>query len=273
MGIFGKTWKINRVAKGSPDVYYQMGGTIINATIDPRITVHSEAGSTQRQLASHKVVEAKPVLDFDMNVRRLDDYIIPYGMPSGEAAVPAHTLYVTDGTEHHDFSSAKVNTCRVRINTTESIRASIQAALKTDAAPSLGTFLYRTEKAMYKDAVTTLTIEGSPITGWKEIEFGVDNKVMQECLGTSIPPSEVEEQEAVYSGHIHRAKPSASKYATAIAGTPQDLVIALTDKQSSPVTKTFTFADALMKTAKIEDRALGLVMERIEWEGSSLVIN
>jgi hypothetical protein len=153
----------------------------------------------------------------------------------------------------------------------ESIKAHIQVALKTDATPSVGTFLYHTDKAMYKDAVTTLTI-GDAITGWSEIEFGVDNKVLQEVLGTDIQPTEVEEQEAVYSGHILRAKPAASKYATAIVGTPQTVVIWLVDNQSSPVTTKFTFADAYLKTAKIEDKALGLVFERIEWEGKSMVI-
>ena len=269
MGIYGKTFKINRY----DTQYNPMGGTILNATLDPRIQTHMEAGTAQRQLASHKVVAAKPVLDFEMNIRRLTDFITSHAMITAEGVVPAHTLYYTDGTESYKFENSKVNTCRISIKTLESVKANIQVALKSHAALSPSTFEFRTEDAMYKDAVTTLNIESAPVTGWSEIEFGVDNKVLQEVLGTDIEPTEVEEQEAVYTGHILRAKPSTSKYTTALDGTVQDIVIALQDNQSSPVTKTFTYANACLKTSKIEIRKLGLDFERIEWEGKSQVIS
>jgi len=271
---FGKNWKINRVAKGTPDVYYQLGGTVLDAHIDPRITVHEEAGSGTRQLVSQQVVAAKPVVEWTQTIRRLDDYITSYAMITAEGAVPAHTLYVTDGAEHHDFSSNKVNSCRISIRQLESIKAALSVFVKTHDVATLDTFLYRTDPAMYKDAVTTLTLNTVAVTKWSEIEFGIDNNVVQEILGTTILPSEVEEGEARYFMRITRGRVGAtSKFGEALSGTEQDFVIALTDNQSSPVTKTFTFADMLLRTARKEDRALGIIMERLEGVGKSMVIS
>lgn len=265
----GINWRINRVATG---VYYQIGGTVLDAIIDPRVTVHEEEGSESRQLASQKPVEAKPMIEWTMNLRRLDDYITNYAMITAEGSVPAHTLYATDGVESHDLGECKVNTCMININVTESIKAKLQVLIKTHAVPSLGTFLYRTEAAMYKDAVTTLTLGGSAVTHWNQIEFGVDNGAYQEVLGTPIMPAEVDVQAAKYSMRITRALNTSSKFATALAGTAQTFVIALQDNQTVPVTKTFTFANMYLTTSRKEDKALGLVMERIEGKGKSLVI-
>jgi len=271
---FGKNWKINRITKDTPDTYYQLGGSILDARIDSRVTVHEEAGSQTRQLVSQEVVAAKPVVEWTQNIRRLTDYITTYAMITAEGTVPAHILYVTDGAEHHDCGGCKVNSCRINIRQLESIKASLSVPFKTHATPSLGTFLYRTEVALYKDAVTALTLNAVAVTKWSEIEFGIDNNVVQEILGTAVLPSEVEEQEARYFMRLTRARVGAtSKFGDALAGTEQDFVIALTDKQSSPVTKTFTFADMYLRTARKEDRALGIIMERLEGVGKSLVIS
>jgi len=269
---FGKNWKINRVVKGTPDVYHELGGSVLNARIDPRVTVYEEVGSGQRQLTAQKAVAAKPLVEWTQNIRRLDDYITTYAMITAEGVVPAHTLYVTDGVEHHDFSLAKVNEVRISIRQLESIKAAISVFGKTHNTPELGTFLYQTEAAMFKDAVTTLTL-GAAVTKWSDIEFGVNNNIIQEILGTTITPSEVEEKEARYFMRITRARVGAtSKFGDALDGTEQDFVIALVDKQTTPVTKTFTFADMVLTTSRIEDRGLGIVYERIEGKGKSLVI-
>lgn len=271
---YGKTWRINRVVKDTPDVYHNLGGTVLDARIDPRVTIHEEVGSGEgRQLSAQKPVAAKPLVEWTQNIRSLTDYLTTYAMITAEGAVPAHTLYVSDGAEHHDFSLAKVNSCRISIRQLETIKAALSVFGKTYLTPTIGTFLASSVKAMYKDAVTTLTLNTTPVTKWSEIEFGVDNTVLQEILGTNIEPAEVEEQEARYTMRITRARVgAASKFGDAIAGTKQDFVIALQDKQGSPVTKTFTFADMYLTSARIEDRELGLVMERIEGKGKSLVI-
>lgn len=271
--IYGKAWKINRVTKGTPDVYSKLGGTVLDARIDPRITIHEEVGSGEgRQISAQKIVAAKPVVEWTMNLRKLTDYITAYAMITAEGAVPAHTLYVTDGSEHHDFSLCKVNSCRITIRQTESIKAALSVFIKTHATATINTFLKNTEAAMYKDAVTTLTLNTDPITKWSEIEFGVDNNVLQEVLGTDITPSEVEEQEARCSMRITRARVGTEgKFAEALAGTVQDFVITLTD--ADELAKTFTFADMYLSVARKEDRGLGIVMERIEGKGKSLVIS
>jgi len=272
---FGKAYKINRVVKGTPDVYHELGGTVLGGRIDPRVTVHEEVGSGEgRQLSAQKAVAVKPIIEWTQNIRRLEDYITTYAMITAEGVVPAHTLYVTDGAEHHDFSLAKVNSCRISIRQTASINAAISVFGKTRAAPTLGTFLYQTDPAMYKNAVTTLTLNTAPVTGWRDIEFGVDNNVVQEVLGTAITPAEVEEQEARYFMRITKARIGAtSKFVDAYSGTVQDFVIALQDGQGTPVTKTFTFADMYLTTARIEDRELGMILHRIEAKGKSLVIS
>jgi len=271
--IFGKNWKVNRVVKGAPDVYYELGGTILDCRLDPRAAIAQEIGSGEGRQITQKVVAVKPVIEWTQNVRRLEDYIIGYAFISGEGAVPAHTLHVSDGTEHHELDGVKVNTCRVRITQTESIRADISALIKTRTElASVGTFKFRTDPAMFKDAVTTLTIGGASVTKWTEIEFAVDNNVLQEVLGTDLTPTEVEEQEARYTGRITRARSGSSLFADALSGTKKDVVIALKDNQSTPVTKTFTFTDALLRTSRIEDRALGIVFERIEWQGNKLTV-
>lgn len=269
MSGYGINWKIGRYLNPT---YYALGGTVLEASLDPRVTVHEEAGSGQRQLASQKAVEAKPTLEWTQNIRRLADYINAYCMPTAEGAIPAHTLHVTDGIEPHELGGVKVNSCMITIKVSDSIKAKISAMIKTHTTASIGTFSEATEAAMYKNAVTSVTLGGGALTQWQQIEFGVDNKVLQETLGNQLMPAEVQEQEALYTMRITRAMNTASRFGLALAGTSQTFVIALTDNQSNPVTKTYTFADMYLTTARKEDRALGLIMEKIEGKGKSLVI-
>jgi len=273
--IYGKAWKINVVVKGTPDIYYPIGGTVLNAKIDARPTIHSEVGSGEgRQISAQKIVAAKPLIEWTMNIRDLEDYILESAMITDEGVVPAHVLYVTDGSEHHDFGLCKVNSCRITIRQLESIKAALSVFIKTHAPLTPETFNFRTFPAMYKNAVTTLTLNTVDVVKWSEIEFGVGNNVLQEILGVDILPSEVEEQEARYSMRITRARVGAtSKFGNALDGTTQDFVIALTDNEETPVTKTFTFADMYLSTTSKEDRGLGIVYERIEGKGKSMVIS
>jgi hypothetical protein len=271
--IFGKTYKINRVVTGTPDVYYQLGGTILEGRYDVRPTVNEEVGSdTGRTLASQKVVAVKPMIDFTMNVRVLADYLTAYAFITANGAVPAHTLYCTDGTETFKLTDAKVDKARITINQNDPIKAAISVLAKAYATATAGTFLFKTDPAMYKDAVTTLTIGGAPVLKWRDIEISVDNNVLQEILGTTIAPAEVEEQEARYEITITRAKPAASLIADAYAGTSKTVVIALVDKQGSPVTKTLTFTDALISTSELQDRELGIIYEKIVCKAKSVTI-
>jgi len=126
---------------------------------------------------------------------------------------------------------------------------------------------------MWKDALTVLTLGGTSITKWQEVEFGVDNKVAQEILGTDILPTEVHEREAVYTGHIVRAVSGTTEIADVLAGTTKTVVLTLTDNQATPVAKTFTFADAYLKTSRVSARGLEMIVERIDWNAKTMVIS
>jgi len=269
--VYGKDYQINVF---TDPTYEALGGTVYEPTLDPNANVVTEVGCGEgaRTIATQKTVEVKPALRWTMNVRRLEDYITSKAFITAEGAVPAHVLAVKIGSEYHKLTGCKVNRCTLSIHQIESIKAQLEVFAKDREVGASWEFAKRTEEAMWKDAVTTFTIEATPVTNWSEIEITVDNKVLQEILGTSIKPSEVGEREAMYSGRILRAVSGTTLIADALAGTKKDIVIALTDQQSTPVTKTFTFADATLRSVPVKVRGLEIVYEEINWEGKSLVI-
>jgi len=258
--IYGKNVKINRQ---SGTTFYQLGGTILDAKYDPRPTVNQEVGSdTGRTLAADKVVSVKPQLEFTMNVRRLVDYLTTYCMITANGAVPAHDMIVTDGSETFKLFSCKADKIRITINQTDPIKAVVTVLALSYGTAATGTFLFRTEAPMYKDAVGTLTLDGT-VVNWKEIEISCDNNVLQEILGSTITPAAVEEQHALFEITITRAKPATSLIGAAYNGTAQTLVIELDDHQTSPVEKILTFTDCFISTSQLEDHELGIVYEKI----------
>lgn len=268
---FGKSFQINRVVTGAPDVYYQMGGTIINATPGVRGDSIREAGTGQRRLALLKSAGVVPQLDFEMNIKRLDDYITSYAMISEEGVVPAHQLYYTDGVDDMGFTECKVDSCRILVRARESVKAEISVLAKDVSAVTLGTFLSRTEEPISWEDVTAISI-GGEVTNWREFAFGVNNNVSAEFLGSGLMPSEVEEAEAFYSGYVLLSRKAASRMNSVKSGSKAIIAIGLEDHQSTPVTTSFTFTDALLKVSTVEVRGLGLELERIEWEGDQLSI-
>jgi len=133
------------------------------------------------------------------------------------------------------------------------------------------TFLYKTEEPiMWTDA--TLNIGGG-VANWREFAFGVNNNVVAEFLGIELTPSDVEELQAEYFGHaIISRLITDSKLTTIKDGTETSIAVTLQDHQTTPVTKTFTFAKAILKSSQVEIPGLGLQIERIEWEAPGLVI-
>lgn len=272
--VYGKDYQINPYVAGTPNTYAPLGGTVYEPTLDPNATIVTEVGCGEgaRTIAAQKIVAVKPALRFTMNLRRLEDYITTKAIITAEGAVPAHNLMVKIGTEYYDLVGWKVNTCRVTIRQMESIKAALEILGKDIITGASWTFEKRTEDAMWKDAVAELKIATTDIANWREVEFGVDNKVLQEILGTAIKPTELGEREAIYTGHILRAHANSSYVPTVMAGTTNDVIVKLTDKQATPVSKTVTFADAYMKTARLTGRGLEMVVERIDWESKSLAI-
>ena len=269
----GKSWRLNRVAKGTPDVYYDLGGYVISA--EPKMPAEAlkSVVTAQRKLGILETALVKPAISFVMDIAVLADYITAYCMVTGEGDVPAHTLYFTDGAENFDFSDAKVTRCELTQRQTEPLRAAIEVLAKSHATPSIGTFLGESVKPMFKTALTTLSISGTAITNWQEFGFGVNNNVAQEFLGTDLMPAEVFEQAAEYFGHILLSRKAASKFGTVKAGTKGNVVIALQDRCLLYITKTFTFTNALLESSVITVRELNLELERIEWAGDALTIS
>ena len=269
---YGDKYKINRFE--SP-AYYGLGGTVMTATIDPDAEIATEVGCGEgtRAIAFRKIAAVRPKISWTQNIRRLVDYITLNALITAEGAVPEHNLAVDEGAGGlHLFTGCKVNTCRITIRQSESIKAALEVLAKARSTQTTWTFVKATDEAMYKTALTTLSIGGVAETKWQEVEFGVDNNVIQEMLGVSILPTEVGERQALYSGHIIRAVAQASLVPDVLTGTPKTIVITLTDNQATPVAKTFTFTNAELRRSQVQARGLDMIIERIEWEGKTMVI-
>ena len=268
---FGKAFKLNRVVSGTPYTHYELGGRIIRAVPTMNGDTYREPVTGTRTLDILKQTGVVPGIDFTMNIKRLEDYITTYAMITAQGAVPAHSLGYTDGYEQNEFAQSKVDRCNIVVRRGESIKAELSVLAEDLDTFSPATFLYHTEKAMmWNDA--TLNIDGS-ITNWREFAFGVNNNVVAEFLGVGLTPSEVEELEALYSGYAIISRKVDSKFATVKEGSDVSIAIALTDHQTSPVTKNFVFADSILKISRVEVAGLGLELERIEWEAPGLVIS
>jgi len=107
---------------------------------------------------------------------------------------------------------------------------------------------------------------------FREVMFRVNNNIMTEYYETGIRPQDVEEGEAAYEASLTVPRRLSSKMASALAGTEEDLIIAIQDNQSVPVTKTFTFANCSLGS-RIEVRGLGLSLEAITLEPDRLTIS
>lgn len=207
-----------------------------------------------------------------MNLKRLADYVIGYAFVSAEGDLPEHELRYTDGVDDMKLTGAKADKCRVSVRSGGRARVSLEAVGKDLASESFGTVSESDDEPIDFTGFTTVNFGGA-IANWKEVEFGVDNGVLAEILGTTLTPSVVESADCLYSGHLIISRAAASKLPQAIAGGTAQLQIAITDNQSTPVTKTFTWAEALYKRVTVEVPGAGLELERIEWESNGLVIS
>jgi len=261
----GKDWAISMGAAS------YMGGIILDADAEQRGRTFSEAGTGQRALATEPMVtEALPVLRFTMNIQRITDYINTKAIIDAEGAVPATTLYTDDGTNDHDLTASKVNTCEVRVRRGESIKAILEVIGKTWGTETYVAGVAREEQPT-DWTKATITI-GSAITNWRMFNMLVNNNVASEFLGTGVTPSDVFERQALYSGRVERSITGARKFDKVSTPTKEDVVIAITDYQSTPVTKTYTFDKAAIKTSRVRVPALNLDIETIEWECGDLDI-
>jgi len=265
----GKDFHLNRFA--TPDTWEALG--IVNPC-EPFVAVEdmTEEGTETRKLSLLEPSLAVPQINPTILLQRFD-YLTTYAMITAEGVVPAHDLRWTDGITFYTLADCKVNTCEVTIPFSGADKAVLGIIGKTldDTvfSPDWASFA---EKPMTRKNVTALSVGSDVISRFVEVAFSVDNRVSAEGRGTGIIPLDVYEKEARYSGRLDLVSTAAALLMDAYSGTRKTVVITLTDRQTSPVSKTFTFTDALLKTSRLRVSGLSRLVERIEWSGDSLTI-
>lgn len=271
MSKTGKDFRLNRWA--DPATWEALG--IINPC-EPFVNlpeIATEEGTETRKLSLLEPMLAVPQINPTILLQRFD-YLTTYAMITAEGVVPAHNLRWTDGITKYTLTDCKVNTCEITVPLTGAIKAALTILAKTlDDTTYTPAWASYTEKPMTRKNVTTLLIGTTDVlTKFMEIAFGVDNRVSAEARGTGITPQDVYEREARYSGRIDVALTSAALLKDVYSGTRKTIEVALQDRQGTPVTKTFTFTDALLKVSRLSVAGLGRIVERVEWDGDSLTI-
>jgi len=270
----GRDFQLNRYYfDGTTEYWYPLG--IVNPC-EPFVDVAElvqEVGTGTRKIQLLEPALVQPQINPTILVQRFA-YLIEYAFRSGEVEVPAHTLKWTDGLTYYTLEGCKVNTCEVTIPFSGAIKAVLNIQAKSlDDTPFTPSWVSWTEEPITKRDVTALTLGGVDILGrFIEVVFRADNRVVSEGRGTGITPQDVYEQEARYSGRIDLALTSAALLKDVYSGTKKTVVITLQDRQTTPVTKTFTFSDVVIKS---RERVEGLrrIIERVEWEGARLTIS
>jgi hypothetical protein len=261
----GKDWKISR-GTGS-----YLGGIVLDADGGTEAQIFSEPGTGQRALATPPIVtQAKPQLRWTMNLQRLADYITAYAIISEEGSVPSHTLYTTEGNNTRDLQDAQINSCELRVNRGESVKAVLEALGSTWGTTYQAGSARAEQPIDWKDV--TFTIDVDEITNWRGLSLSVNNNVQQEWLGTLLTPTVTFERAAEYKGYIERSIAGNDYISDVQLGNTKDIILAIVDHQTSPVTTTFTLADCALNVSRKIVRQLDLILERIEFSGSSLKI-
>jgi len=262
----GKSWKIARYSGTTP---YNVGGI----PTSPKFIKHSahdlEKGTGQRRLVALHATNIYWELAWRMKLQRLD-YIIAYAMPSAEADLTAHNLFFTDGITSRGFTNVLIDKCDIEIAQTGSIHADLVAYGISSEVKSI-TPAYDSDSPMSKASLTTLTVGGVAIPKWTDIRFGVSNNVARVPTGTTDTITELYARDPNYNGRIKFAKTvdPAFGFAEVLKST---IIMALRDNQTVPVTKTFTFTSAAMKSNTVEVQELDLVYETIDWDGDRVTI-
>jgi hypothetical protein len=262
----GSSWKVGRYETTTP---YDLGGIPFDVKVTKHASVTKEAGTGTRKLASIDSSGVYYTIDFKMKVQVLATFINVYCIPTAEGAITAASLYVTNGTTTRGFT-AYCNTCSIDINQTGAIVASIQMVAVANEDKTIS-ITNAAQTPMTKAAVTTLSIGGTTITKWTKISFGVNNNVKVISTGNGVAATEIFAQQAEYSGNITFVQTAALVYGYA-TDVVKDIIITLTDNQSSPVAKTYTFDDARASSNEYNVAELDITYESISWDCDELAI-
>jgi hypothetical protein len=268
MATTGLNWVLGRYSGASP---YAIGGKLASV---PSIEKHGEntltpgTGSRQADLDSTNIFWS---LDFKSKMQILTTYFNAYAMITAEGALPSHSLYTYDGITKRGFTGCLVDKASLEINQTGPIIGSYNVIATGNEDKDL-TITQDTEAVMTKAALTTLTVGGvSKLTKFTSVRMAVDNHVAKQASGTGHSITDAYAKHASYEIDIEIVKTAALTYGydTTRQAT---VVLALTDNQGTPVTKTYTFANMAVRSNAYRVDELGLTFEKINGEGNSVVI-
>lgn len=267
MSTTGKQWVLGTYVDST---LTNFGGIPYGTKIARNATNTKEPGSGQRKLASIDTSGVYYVIDFKLKVTNLSTFIIGKCFVTAEGALPSFNLYGYDGITKKGFTGCLVNTCKLSVGQTGALTADIQVIALATEDKDLTTPL-PTEAPMTKAAVTTLSVGGTSIVKWQKLSFSINNNVEVIATGNGVAMTEIYAQQAEYDGDLTFAKTAELTYGYSTDVT-KDIIITLTDNQSSPSTKTFTFDDARANSNEYSVDELKLTYESITWDGDELAI-
>lgn len=205
-------------------------------------------------------------------VKRFTDYITTYCMITAEGNLPSHNIYVDDGIESRGFTGCYVDKCNISGRQNGVVMADITIKALADEVKDL-TITEATEAPISKAGVSTISFGGAAKTKWTTWNFAVDNHVQVVATGNGVAATEIYAKEATYSGQVQFVKTAGFVFGFGTSVTNSTVVYTIVDNQSSPVTKTFTFASAKFESNEYGPEELDLNYETVTWRGYSLVIS
>jgi len=266
MSTTGKSWKIARYDGVTP---YNIDGIPSAPIITKHVDQEQELGTGQRRMLNLDATNIYWTVNMRMKLLRLDQFIKPYAFVTAEGDLPSFNLYTTDGTTAQGHTGVYVDRCEINVGQRGSAIATLNMicnAYETKTLTVTPDALIPITKAGF-----TASVGGTSITKWTNIRFAVDNSVARVPTGTGAVVSEVYPRQPVYTGRIEFVKTGAPLFGYD-AVVKRDVIIAVTDNQATPVTKTFTFTNAAVNEDAYQVENLDLTYEILTWTGDKLTL-
>jgi len=266
----GKQFKAYWSVSPADGVLHPIGNIrSLNASTDGRITREEDSGNRTPFIKQGTV---RPNVRITFDVVRTN-FITRRCMMNGNADVPLTRILWYDGQAWFQISGY-ADSCRLRTSPGEMLQCDVTLRGDEIRTASSDTCSGWNEDPLTHENISTFSVGGSGITNWERLEWGVENQVNQVALGTSIIPTEVFDQAARHTGSYRISRRwTGTKFDESQTGVGQDIVIAVTDKQSPAITTTFTYPSGIIRTASVEDRDLDLIWESGDWEAETVTIS
>jgi hypothetical protein len=194
-----------------------------------------------------------------------------YAMVTAEGTLPAHGLYVTDGSVKRGFTDCLIDRCDIEVDQTGSATAELTAFSIANEAKDL-TVTYDTEAPITKKGFTAVEIGLTSIAKFTSLRFGVVNNIARVPTGTTDVITELFARDPNYSGRLTFLKTASQPIFNWDATLKQNVLITIQDNQATPVSKTFTFTLAAMRSNPFDVEELNETYERIDWQGDKVTI-